>query len=260
MQHEKRLKKYLKKHQDTYSNTTLKSVESKLRRAIKAGMDPDTLYSQAKQAGTSLYSVKNVMINAAKFEREILKTARFDTWLKENKHAFRHVYQTKSKFVSFKSYLQNLQSIKEQEGPGYYNLIVLLGLGGLRIAEARQVRWSDIENNVLTVTGKGRKVRQVPFNSQLLTLIHGSEYVTGEVRQQSDYQSRTRFSRWFPGYSFHDLRSMYINYMLNEKGLSIGEVMSLAGHSSITTTQRYLRTDVETLKQKAVFDLKEITG
>lgn len=130
-------------------------------------------------------------------------------------------------------------------------LICLCGMLGLRVSEALFVRPSHFELNdmVLTVHGKGEKIRLVPISSEAWDIlstpvtrafISGDALVVG-LRDRfarkviTDCAERACLKRRV---SSHDLRATFGTEVFNHT-LNIRIVQDLLGHSSVETTQIY---------------------
>jgi len=147
----------------------------------------------------------------------------------------------------------------------------LLVSAGLRRDEAVTLSFSDVKlqpikgkiRSVLQVEGKGAKSRVVPVSGKLAWLVDkwaGLAGGNGRVLRSVDktgaigdelsavalFQIVRRYGETIgkPGLAPHDLRRTYaqIGY---ESGVSITQISKLLGHSSVTTTQRYLNLDLD---------------
>jgi integrase/recombinase XerD len=158
-----------------------------------------------------------------------------------------------------------------------YCLVQLLINTGLRISEATNLKIEDIdlENKELFVrNGKGNKSRIVYMNEKLLRVIetylmhcrlryhHANDSNYLFLSNRNIKLSRITVNKLFQKYSRksglkemmspHDCRHYFCSNSLssNGGGLSLHEVSSLAGHSSINTTSIYLHTDKEEILNK----------
>jgi integrase/recombinase XerD len=138
-------------------------------------------------------------------------------------------------------------------------LISLLLDTGVRIEEALTLRTGDVDfdNLLLTVFGKGRKERRLPFSFELRKVLFRWQ----QVRQQSQprcelvFPSR-RGTHWdqrnslrglhllqqkldLPTFGWHRLRHTFATNYLRHGG-DIVRLSMVLGHTQITTTQRYL--------------------
>jgi integrase/recombinase XerD len=158
-----------------------------------------------------------------------------------------------------------------------YCLVQLLINSGLRISEATNLKIEDIdlENKELSVrNGKGNKSRIVYINEKLLRVLetylthtrpryhHAIESNYLFLSNRNIKLSRVTVNKLFQKYSHkselkqtmspHDCRHYFCSNSLstNGGGLSLHEVSSLVGHSSINTTSIYLHTDKEEILNK----------
>lgn len=155
-------------------------------------------------------------------------------------------------------------------------VIVLLSVkAGLRAKEIAALRWSMVQDasgqvgdaiHLTDEASKGKSGRVIPLNRQLriaLVSLHQSHAVTGYVIQteRSDRTSAQAvvnlFRCWYAdlgllGCSSHSGRRTFITNAarkISTVGGSLRDVQSLAGHSSLQTTQRYIAADGEAMKQ-----------
>lgn len=133
-------------------------------------------------------------------------------------------------------------------------LIKLLANTGLRISELINLRWSDINNGIITVFGKGNKTRFVPIRPELeeelsqlkskyTDLIFYSNRFTPLKRENVHTMLKQTSKRANLGekVSCHWLRHSTASHALNN-GATLNQVQELLGHGSINTTARYLHT------------------
>ncbi len=139
--------------------------------------------------------------------------------------------------------------------------IILIALGtGMRRREILQATWADVDwtNNVIVVRGKGAKNKQ----SRELPLTPRTRQALTDWQAQTGSKSGFIFTKydggrfvdiksgWYDalteakitGLRFHDLRHSYASRLV-KNGVDIATVKSLCGHSSITTTMRYVHAD-----------------
>lgn len=144
-------------------------------------------------------------------------------------------------------------------------LIALLGLEGLRLFEALQVRPLDVDPStmMLTVWGKRGKKRIIPITPRawvylapayLSALIRGSEYIVdysdrGARSFITDLGGKARLSR---SISSHDLRATFAT-LSYAKHRDIQALRIWLGHDSIETTQMYVAIAIEALRAAGEF-------
>jgi integrase/recombinase XerC len=146
----------------------------------------------------------------------------------------------------------------------------LLGLlygMGLRISEGISLTVGDVENtpDMLRITGKGNKMREVPTLPYVFKLINayktacpypvtpsrplflgekGGKLNAGMVQK---HMRALRIQLGLgDGATPHAMRHSYATHLLGE-GLNLREVQTLLGHESLSTTQRYTEVDYKQL-------------
>lgn len=124
--------------------------------------------------------------------------------------------------------------------------IQFLGNTGIRATEMTKVRWCDISDDLrwLTVYGKGRKIRMIPLNSIIRSILARYERKPEshiQILKSTRFQlyrlceslaSRASVSRFGP----HALRH-YFATELYSKGVPVNYISKLLGHSSTKTTE-----------------------
>ena len=155
---------------------------------------------------------------------------------------------------------------------------------GIRLSELVNLSMGDINinENLIRVTGKGSKVRVIPFGDTAKTaiieylvkieklMISKNEEIHLKESESTDplfisnsgkrISARTiddRLRRYFrklsgsTGFSAHRLRHTFATHLL-DAGMDIRAVKELLGHASLSTTQDYTHLQVEQMKK--VFD------
>ncbi len=138
-------------------------------------------------------------------------------------------------------------------------LVLLLYGAGLRVSEAANLRWAnvDLSERTLRVRGKGDKERQVALVPILASMLsrqkRSGEYVFGEkplhtrVAYEIVRQSGIKAGLLKP-LNPHALRHSFATHMLSS-GIDLRVLQELLGHESLTATQRYLHLSLENLTQ-----------
>ena len=165
-------------------------------------------------------------------------------------------------------------------------IFLLSAKSGLRAKEVSQLKWSMVVNSEGTVSNaihltdvasKGKSGRVIPLNkdvkSLLLTLfdseskrhdydVNTSFVIRTERSKSTSAQSIVNmFANWykdlgFVGCSSHSGRRTFITNLSKKIGLvggTLRDVQSLAGHSNLQTTQRYIEVDTDC--QRRLVDL-----
>ena len=121
-------------------------------------------------------------------------------------------------------------------------MVMLAAYAGLRRAEVAGLHRRDLDGDVLRITGKGGKVREVPAHELLVAALAPRQgYVfpgKDHGHLSPDWVGR-RMSRLLgPGWTAHSLRHRFATRAYaGERDLLT--VQQLLGHSSVATTQRY---------------------
>ena len=153
----------------------------------------------------------------------------------------------------------------KQTNAGLYILILrLIYLSGLRISEALNLKWSDInyQDNSIYVYGKGSKERKVfiinDYLVQLKNLEKNNQYIFTINKNKISTRSVNKFlqncydnSLIKNKLSSHIFRHSFATTML-ENNADIRHIQKLLGHSSISTTEIY--TKVAKSMKKRVLD------
>jgi site-specific recombinase XerD len=150
-------------------------------------------------------------------------------------------------------------------------LLVLLRSGGLRRSEMCALTLDDYDqiNKSILVRGKGNKQRELPVNDDVRTSLSdwlavrgtksgaifcpvnksGKVTVKARLSPQSIYNAvlKRAGESGVKNISTHDFRRTFVGDLL-DAGADISTVQKLAGHSSVTTTQRYDRRGKKTMR------------
>jgi integrase/recombinase XerD len=128
----------------------------------------------------------------------------------------------------------------------------VLYYSGCRVSEAIALKWSDIVDGVLAVTGKGDKQREIRIPAKLQNLLDdarqsaSADYIF--ATRTGKPVRRTQANRWIksigakcgiPQLSCHWLRHCHASHSL-ERGADINLVSETLGHSSVAVTSKYL--------------------
>ena len=159
---------------------------------------------------------------------------------------------------------EDLKKSKQTNAELYILILKLIYLSGLRISEALNLKWSDInhQDNSIYVYGKGSKERKVfiinDYLVQLKNLEKNNHYVFTINKKKISTRSVNKFlqncydnSLIKNKLSSHMFRHSFATTML-ENNADIRHIQKLLGHSSISTTEIY--TKVAKSMKKRVLD------
>ena len=159
---------------------------------------------------------------------------------------------------------EDLKKSKQINAELYILILKLIYLSGLRISEALNLKWSDInhQDNSIYVYGKGSKERKVfivnDYLVQLKNLEKNNQYVFTINKKKILTRSVNKFlqncydnSLIKNKLSSHIFRHSFATTML-ENNADIRHIQKLLGHSSISTTEIY--TKVAKSMKKRVLD------
>ncbi len=148
---------------------------------------------------------------------------------------------------------EDLKKSKQTNAGLYILILKLIYLSGLRISEALNLKWSDInhQDNSIYVYGKGSKERKVfiinDYLIQLKNLEKNHQYVFTINKKKISTRSVNKFlqncydnSLIKNKLSSHIFRHSFATTML-ENNADIRHIQKLLGHSSISTTEIYTR-------------------
>ncbi|MGE3608082.1 MAG: tyrosine-type recombinase/integrase [Bacteriovoracaceae bacterium] len=163
----------------------------------------------------------------------------------------------------------NAPDLSTHKGHTHRLIMVLLFHLGLRRSELTHIKMhhfsQDRGHTILTIHGKGDKVRLIPLNAQVSKEINFyTEYLkdNGIILMPEDYLLQTEIKiknlkpidgstiyRVIEKYaqklginksvSPHSCRATVISHLLDTQNAAIRDVATFAGHSNITTTERY---------------------
>tara|TARA_B100000965_G_scaffold398847_1_gene417632 strand:+ start:2120 stop:2974 length:855 start_codon:yes stop_codon:yes gene_type:complete len=146
-----------------------------------------------------------------------------------------------------------MEKLKSNNSKIYIMVLRLMYLSGLRISEALNLKWSDLNINdvSLNIYGKGSKERKVyitkNFLNCLLKLKNNSHYVFNINNKPISTRTINKFLEDIykkgvinKSLSSHTFRHSFATTML-ENNADIRHIQKLLGHSSISTTEIYTK-------------------
>jgi integrase len=179
----------------------------------------------------------------------------------------------KQRFLSSDEIEGLLRQCQRSTHPYLYLFVKLLLLTGARKGEALSVRWCDIDfdKRIWTVPrSKNGRSRRIVLNDGAVEtvlaagavaerfglVVGGEAFVFQNPRTQRAYQSfyaayhAARSAAGLEDVRIHDLRHTFASLLVN-RGVSLYEVQTLLGHSSIQMTQRYAHLAPDLLHSRA---------
>ena len=165
-----------------------------------------------------------------------------------------------------------LVEIDDQDGLSIRDraMLELIYSSGLRLAELISINMGDIDfgDRILTVTGKGKKMRSVPVGQHAIqaiknwlkirqSMVNENEialFISQRGKRISPRSVQERLKQWaikqgLPSHVHpHMLRHSFASHMLESSG-DLRAVQELLGHADISTTQVYTHLDFQHLAQ-----------
>lgn len=220
---------YLSEKQSVWTADTYNSTAARLAR-YKPEVAPTDIYNSLVKEGYSPYYTKIVFINLCSLMDWLLAhgrapwtTNRYKEFMEKNRQLFRNAYEDKYATITWQEFLDEYQ----QADDSMRQALALLGFAGCRLCELATFDGT-------TVIGKGGKRRRV--------------YLPVDVAYNpvglSGVQIRRRLR-----YNPHSYRKLAADRWSKE-GLDVKTVQVLLGHTSLASTQRYLRPLTEENLQK----------
>ncbi|MDL2345267.1 tyrosine-type recombinase/integrase [Deinococcus sp. MIMF12] len=148
-------------------------------------------------------------------------------------------------------YLREIDDVLAHCDPRLAALLLLCAHGGLRAGEALGLRLGDLQGGMVTVRGKGGKLRRVPLGRRTRTALAGLAPVRPDGAlfdwsyAQAAYRLRRAFRQAGHGHTwrgFHAARK-HSGTRLYRATRDFTRVGLFLGHSSVDTTRRYVAVD-----------------
>ncbi len=149
-------------------------------------------------------------------------------------------------------------------------ILELIYSSGLRLAELISLNMGDIDfgDRIITVTGKGKKMRSIPVGQHAIKaidkwlkirikMVNENEvalFISNRGKRISPRSVQERLKQWaikqgLPSHVHpHMLRHSFASHMLESSG-DLRAVQELLGHADISTTQVYTHLDFQHLAQ-----------
>lgn len=157
--------------------------------------------------------------------------------------------------------VRRLEKSRNEDGQRNLVLVLLLYGGGLRVSEACNLKWQqvDLTERTLLIKGKGGKERKVALVRLLVEALdrlpRQGAYVLKGARAQEPMDSRAAYeivrqagiqAGLLKPLHPHALRHSFATHMLSS-GTDLRILQELLGHESLTATQKYLHLSIENL-------------
>tara|TARA_B100001059_G_scaffold229655_1_gene262555 strand:+ start:767 stop:1621 length:855 start_codon:yes stop_codon:yes gene_type:complete len=215
----------------------------------------ETFISKLRKNNLSLSSINrkvSVIKNFLKFlqSEKIISKINLDKFesLKVSKNIPKAI--TKSQIDEI---FNSLNNSKSKNSKIYTMVLELMYLSGLRVSEALNIKWSDLNINdfSLNIYGKGSKERKVyltqDFSKKLFHLNRNSNFIFHLKNKPISTRTINKFLNDSfkngiinKSLSSHIFRHSFATTML-ENNADIRHIQKLLGHSSISTTEIYTK-------------------
>ena len=215
----------------------------------------ETFISKLRRKNLSLSSINrkvSVVKNFLKFlqSEKIIDQVNLDKFesLKNSKKIPKAI--TKSQMDEI---FNSLNNSKSRNSKIYIMVLKLMFLSGLRVSEALNIKWNDLNTNDFSVNiyGKGSKERKVyltqDFSNQLFYLKSNSIFIFHIKNKPISTRTINKFLNDSfkngiinKSLSSHIFRHSFATTML-ENNADIRHIQKLLGHSSISTTEIYTK-------------------
>ena len=235
---------YIESKKYSWSDSTKRSERARLN-SLSRGKHtcPEKMYEHLVNKNMKVYSIKTAFLRLKSFHDFLIESGvtdgpnLFSQFIQKNARLFKYAYERKSVEMSFSEGVKRCKTIRNDSCRR--KALEIIG-SGLRLSEHRAF---DRDNG--RVKGKGGKTRNIHIPD-----------IKGSRRDYSDTTFRRELAR--VGLRPHDLRKLYATRLLQD-GMNIVEVARLLGHTSITTTEKYIQDlNEKDLYKKIDASLKEI--
>jgi integrase len=212
---------YLASKVNAWRPLTIKATASRLKH-YSSTVSPDTIFKDLKTQGAKPYYRKQVFVSMCAYQDWLIAQGRatsnqFRAFMKSSAQLFRNVYEDKYTSLTWEEFQNELSECECSE---LKSALALMAYGACRLSE---VYTYDPQSR--TVLGKGQKRRyvHVPEGTELVAVSLTPRQIRARLR-----------------YNPHAYRKLAADKYLRG-GLDIKTVQVLLGHSSLLSTQRYLR-------------------
>lgn len=252
------------KNQRNYSEHTIKNYSIDLQQFAKYVKKSFVSISKDDLAGF-IKSLRERGLDITTINRKLACLKSFYTFLSKSGYTtsilsdiefLKDEKNTLPKITDFKKLRKAIDQINDIRDKLIFKMLLYTGI---RVSELVNIKLSDINfaYKTITIRGKGNKFRAVVLHPELESLIQ--EYITTykptkyllENKQTGrPITARTveyTTKKYFPELHPHIFRHTFATHFLLQKG-NIKAVKELLGHSSLQTTDKYLKLCMDTIK------------
>lgn len=137
-----------------------------------------------------------------------------------------------------------LRKVLEQKHPERWAFIKLALHTGCRAGELKNLRWTEVTDQITLLTTKNKTMRHIPLNTDALAaleVLRSFELETGYVCPRQHYRvwfEKALLDANIDGFRFHDLRHTFAS-RCTMAGVDIRTLAQLMGHKTLQMSARY---------------------
>lgn len=209
---------YLASKHDVWTAGTVKAATSRLMQ-YNPSQTPAQLYSKMKLENYKPYYIKISFITISAFADWQVAQGRaninpYKLFLQQNNQLFRNAYEDKYATITWAEFLEEYNNASQD----MRIVLALLGFGGCRLGEVKTF-------DGITTLGKGGKRRPIhlPSNIAFVPVCLSTTQIRRRLRHNPHSYRKLAADTWA------------------RNGIDLKTIQVLLGHSSLASTQRYLR-------------------
>jgi len=246
-----------------YSSLTIKTYQTPIKEAISVSEiyeEDGKIYFDLTKYRMKIVSQKNKTIN-----KKLSSIRSFVEYLQSKNIIIKlkSAQSTKTPTTLPKPIAKSdiLETVELSDDIEAQLIIIFIYSFGLRISELASLKLTDIDEDWITVMGKGSKQRQIPSNQKVNKLLN--QYIKQYIpkiylfekdnqpltKRQLQYRIKKSFNKLGLEATPHQLRHSFATDLLNN-GARILDISELLGHNSLKATGIYTKLNTNTkLKQ-----------
>lgn len=215
------VKDYLQEKKPVWTAGSYNSSASRLVQ-YSPQKDAVSTYNEMVKAGYSPYYIKITFVSICSFMDWMKEQGRSDPalsnsfrrFMQQNNQLFRNAYQDKYATITWKEFIEEYNNVDTE----MRSVLALMGFGGCRLSELYTFDGGS-------VVGKGSKRRPVhlPSDHKCVPITLSPSQIRRRLRHNPHSYRKLAADRWA------------------RSGVDIKTIQVLLGHTSLTSTQRYLR-------------------